>query len=507
MLWPYHFGHVQKQRLVSYFAVRQKKHPAYNIFNTSDATCWRLFYKIKNMNKAKEQKTERYERMPVVNPSAAGVDVGSSSHFVGIGQNKEDVTEFGVFTENLHALCKHLVANKITTVALESTGSYWQPLFVLLQQYNLNPILVNGKFTKNVKGRKTDVQDCQWIQKLHTMGMLEGSFLPDLFTEKVRQYYRHRQTLVDNAAGYINKMQKALRLINIRLDSVLRDVMGRSGKDIIEAILKGERDPKVLSSLAHPTVKKSKEEIIAALTGDWREEYIFELRQCYEIYQHYHKKIDECDEAIKQLLAAEIKRKQKEENLPLAKDIKIKKKKARKNEARINVQQLAVDLTGGVDISAIEGVGLGLVLCIIAETGLDLKAFPTAKHFSSWLGVAPNIKKTGGKVINSRTRNGKGRLAKAFMHSANAIGNMQKSNYLVHFFKRKERKIGRAGAITATANKLSKIIWNMLVKKQSYCPIMPQQYLDKIRKKELKNIQRKINQLNIKDNEILFAVA
>jgi len=457
------------------------------------------------MNKVKQHKTSRFERMPVVNLAAAGIDVGSRSHFVAIGQNTEDVKEFGVYTEDLQTLCKHLVASGITTVALESTGSYWQPLFVLLQQYNLDPILVNGKFTKNVKGRKTDVQDCQWIQKLHTMGMLEGSFIPDLFTEQVRQYYRHRQTLVANAASYINKMQKALRLINIRLDTALRDVMGRSGKDIIEAILKGERDAKVLASLAQPTVKTSKEEIVAALTGDWREEYIFELRQCYEIYQHYHKKIDECDEVIKQIVTAEVQRKQTEENLAKAEGVKIKKKKARKNEARINIQQLAVDLTGGVDISRIEGVGLGLVLCITSETGLDLKAFPTAKHFSSWLSVAPDIKKTGGKVINSRTRKGKGRLARALMHAANAIGNMKTGNYLAHFFKRIERRRGRPTAIIATANKLSKIIWNMLVKKQTYNPIMPKEYLDKIRKREVKNIQRKIKQLNIQEEEIVFA--
>lgn len=459
------------------------------------------------MDKVKQPKSDRFEKMPIVNFAAAGIDVGSGSHFVGIGQNKEDVKEFGVYTEELHKLCRHLVAEGRTTVALESTGSYWQPLFVLLQQYNLNPILVNGKFTKNVKGRKTDVQDCQWIQKLHTMGMLEGSFIPDLFTEKVRQYYRHRQTLVDNAASYINKMQKALRLINIRLDSVLRDVMGRSGRDIIEAILKGERNAEVLASLAQPSVKKSKEEIISALTGDWREEYIFELRQCYEIYQYFHKNIDECDEAIKQLLAAEIERKQKEENFVKAEGIKIKKKKARKNEANINLQQLAVDLTGGIDISGVEGVGLGLVLCIISETGLDLKAFPTAKHFSSWLSVAPDIKKTGGKVISSRTRKGKGRLAKAFMHAANAIGNMKTGSYLVHFFKRIQRKSDRRKAIIATANKLSKIIWNMLVKKESYNPVMPAEYLDKIRKKEVKNIQRKIRQLNIREEEILFAMS
>ena len=175
----------------------------------------------------------------------------------------------------------------------------------------------------------------------------------------MRQYYRHRQTLIDNAASYINKMQKALRLINIRLDAVLRDVMGRSGKDIIEAILNGERDAKILASLAQPTVKKSREEMIAALTGDWREEYIFELRQCYELYQYYHKKIDECDEEIKKLLTTEIQRRQKEENLAKAEGVKIKKKKARKNEARINIQQLAVDLTGGVDISSIDGVEIG----------------------------------------------------------------------------------------------------------------------------------------------------
>lgn len=331
------------------------KHPVYNIFNTSVQPVGDCFYKITDMNKVKQPKADGFERMPIVNLAAAGIDVGSSSHFVAIGQNKEDVKEFGVYTEDLHEICKYLVAAGRTTVALESTGSYWQPLFVMLQQYNLAPILVNGKFTKNVKGRKTDVKDCQWIQKLHTMGMLEGSFIPDLFTEKVRQYYRHRQTLVDSAASYINKMQKALRLINIRLDSVLRDVMGRSGKDIIEAILKGERDAKALSLLAQPSVKKTKEEIASALTGDWRQEYIFELKQCYEIYKYYHKMIDECDEAIKQLLTAEIARKQKEENLTRVENVEIKKKKVRKNEANINLQQLAVNLTGGVDISSVEG--------------------------------------------------------------------------------------------------------------------------------------------------------
>lgn len=462
------------------------------------------------MEKTKQTGTVgvKFERMPILHAHAAGIDVGSRSHFVAVGQGKEDVKEFGVYTEDLHGLCQHLIAHHVTTVALESTGSYWQPLFVLLQHYKLSPILVNGKFTKNVKGRKTDVQDCQWIQKLHTMGMLEGSFIPDLFTETVRQYYRHRDCLVGSASSYINKMQKALRLINIRLDAVLRDVMGRSGKDIIEAILKGERSAKALASLVQPGVKASPFEIESALSGDWREEYIFELRQCYELYQYYHKKIDECDEQIKKLLQEETARKQREEGLPVVVEgFKIKKKKARKNEPRINLQRLSVELTGGVDISAVEGIGLGTVLCLVSEVGLGLEAFPTAKQFAHWLHLSPDLKKTGGKVISSRTGKGKNRMAHAFMYAANAIGNMKTGGPLVHFFKRIARKKERAVAIVATARKLAVIVWNMLVKKQPYNPTQPEEYLNKIRIGQLKHLQKKIRELKILDGELTFATA
>ena len=456
------------------------------------------------MNEVKNKNPQRFATMDIIHAHAAGIDVGSRSHYVATGQGKEDVKEFGVYTQDLHLLCKHLVSNGVTTTALESTGSYWQPLFVLLQQYNLHPILVNGKFTKNVKGRKTDVSDCQWIQKLHTVGMLEGSFIPDLFTETVRQYHRHRQCLVESGASYINKMQKALRLINIRLDAVLRDVMGRSGKDIIEAILKGERNVKVLASLVQSTVKASAKEIEAALNGDWREEYIFELRHCYELYQYYHKKIDECDQEIKRLLTAEIERKQKEEGLVKPAGLKIKKKKTRKNESDINIQQLAADLTGGIDISVIDGIGLGFILCMVAETGLELTAFPTSKQFTSWLRIAPDLKKTGSKVISSKTKKGKNKLARAFMYAANAIGNKKEGDYLVGFFKRIQHKKGRLVAVVATARKLATIVWNMLVKKIAYNPVPTKENLDKIRRNQIKNIQRKIRQLDVKEGELLF---
>lgn len=456
------------------------------------------------MDKGRQKAAKKLVTLDAVNPFAAGIDVGSRSHYVALGQEEGEVQEFGVFTQDLHQICQHLLNNAVTTVALESTGSYWQPLFVMLQQYGLNPILVNGKFTKNAKGRKTDVKDCQWIQRLHTVGMPEGSFIPDLFTETVRQYYRHRQCLVESAAAYINKMQKALRLINIRLDAVLRDVMGRSGKDIIEAILNGERSAKALAALAQSTVKATSVQPEAALTGDWREEYIFELRHCYELYQYYHIKIDECDQEIKKILTMQIERKQKQAALPMTATVKIKKKKARKNEPSIDIQRLAADLSGGIDISTIEGIGLGFILCMVAETGLELDAFPTSKQFASWLRLAPNLKITGSKVISSNTKSGKNRLARAFMHSANAIGNKKSGDYLVSFFKRIQHKKGRMVAIVATARKLATIVWNMLVKKVAYSPVPTQQQAEKIRKNQLKNIQTKIRQLHVRMEELSF---
>jgi transposase len=494
--------------MIGEYPVLAGQHPVCNTFTISVATCWRLFFLNKRvMSKVNKKKTQdKFAQMPIVHLHAAGIDVGSRSHFVAVGQNKEDVKEYGVYTEDLHQLCQDLVKSGITDVALESTGSYWQPLFVLLQQYNLNPILVNGKFTKNVKGKKTDVKDSQWIQKLHTMGMLEGSFIPDLFTETVRQYNRHRECLIESAASYINKMQKALRLTNIRLDAVLRDVMGMSGKAIIEAILGGERNPAVLASLAHPSVKTPKAEIKAALTGDWREEYIFELRHCYEFYKYYHQKIDECDTEIKKLLTAEIERKQREEGLAKVADIKVKKKKVHKNSPNIDMQRTMIEMTGGIDISAIKGVGLGLLLCLIAETGIDLKAFATDKQFASWLRLSPDTKVTGGKIISDKTRKGKNRLAHAFMHCANTIGNMKEGDHLVHFFKRIARKKDRIVAMVATARKLAVIVWNMLVKKKPYNPEPPIEYLNKIRANQVKNIQRKIHQLNIKEHEFSFAI-
>jgi len=250
---------------------------------------------------------KKIEKMPVINSKAAGIDVGGKSHFAAIGQDKGDVREFGVYTEDLHKLAKWFVAEGIVSVAMESTGDYWQQLFTILQEYGLNVILVNGRFTKNVSGKKTDVKDCQWIQKLHSIGLLQGSFLPDNDVETLRIYTRHRRNLIENSANYIKRMQKSLRLMNIRLDNVIRDVTGMSGRAIISAILKGERNPKELAELADWRVKKSKDEIAKALTGNWRDEYVFELQQSYEIYEIFQDKIAETDKKIEELLIKQTK--------------------------------------------------------------------------------------------------------------------------------------------------------------------------------------------------------
>jgi transposase len=454
--------------------------------------------------RAKNYDKKSFEKMSVVNAHAAGIDVGSKSHFVSIGQEKHEVREFGCYTNDLHELCRWLKGNEIDTVALESTGSYWKSLFVLLQDYQLNPILVNGKFTKNVKGKKTDVLDCQWIQKLHTLGLLEGSFIPDLFTESIRQYSRHRQTLIENAAGYIKKMQKALRMTNIRLDIALNDIMGASGRAIINAILNGEREPEKLAALVHVGVKKSREEIVTALTGDWREEYLFELKQSYEVYQYLRSKIVECDKQIEQLLGLYISDYEKTTGEVTA-VFNGKIKAPNRNDPQINLQVLSFQLTGGIDLSAVPGIGKATLLSLLSETGVDLKVFPTARHFAGWLRLAPNNKVSGGKVISNRTGSGKNRLADALRHAANAIGNKVKEGALHHFFKRIAYKKGRLAAVTGTARKIAVIIWNMLVKRQPYQPANQSDYLLRLRDNQIKNMQKKIRQLQVMPDELIFS--
>jgi transposase len=428
--------------------------------------------------------------MQVINPLAAGIDVGSRSHFVAIGQNVEDVREFGVYTQDHEELIKWLTGHGITTIAMESTGSYWQTLFSALQRAGFEVLLVNGRQIKNVKG-KTDVKDCQWIQRLHCLGLLTGSFLPSEQVEKLRTYQRHRNWLVQQCAKMSNKMQKALRLMNVRLDVVLSDVTGKSGQLIIQAILGGNRNGEELSLLADGRVKKSKQEIAKALEGNWSEELLFELGDCYELYQVFDRRIAACDLKMESLLS-EFTRNLNHQTINKE---KLKRKTRWKNQPRFDLPLLSSNLLG-VDLFAIDGVSHNTVMTFISEVGVDIHKFRTAKQFTSWMRLAPDNKISGGKMISSRTPKGKNTLALALRNAANSIGSMKKG-VLKSFFSRIAYKKGRAAAITATARKLAVIIWNMIVKQQPFQPWNEDIYNEKIRATVIFNIKAKMKRLNL----------
>jgi len=436
--------------------------------------------------------------MNVVNPKAAGIDIGSRSHFVSIGQNAKDVREFGVYSPDHQDLIEWLMNVGIQTVAMESTGNYWQRLFSALQLAGFEVLLVNGRQIKNVKG-KTDVKDCQWIQKLHSLGLLSGSFLPSTEIEKMRNYERHRSWMVEQCAKMSNKMQKALRLMNIRLDIAISDITGKTGMAIIKAIIDGERSGEKLSMLADPRVRKSKQEIAKALQGQWDAGLLFELKDCYELYCDYQQRIMESDLQVEQLLKSLPKRDGGSKSIQRAKT----SKRPHKNQHRINIHEYSFQYLG-VDLFAIEGVKQQTIMSFLSEVGMDIVRFKTAKNFVSWLRLAPNNKISGGKTLSSRTPKGKNKMAIALRNAANTIGLMKKG-VLKRFFDRIAYKKGRAAAVTATARKLAVIIWNMVIKQQQFQPIDETSYNERIRKNVIDNINNKMRRMNLSINDLALS--
>ena len=445
---------------------------------------------------------EEHVSMKIINPNAAGIDIGSRSHWVAIGQNEKDVREFGVFNEDLYQLSEWLKRNKIQTVAMESTGTYWQSLFAVLTAEGFEVILCNGKFTKNIKGKKTDIKDCQWIQKLHSIGLLTGSFLPDEKTEKLRTICRHRANILDAAASTSKKMQKYLRLLNLRLDVVVNDICGQTGLAIIKAICNGETDPESLAKFRHYNCRKSEQEIAKALQTNGREDYLFALKQELEMYEIFQAKIKQCDQEIERILVETIDNDdEKKQHIIDAKPHKRVNKNAPKN---IDLNLFAYQYFEGVDLMAIEGMSHATVLALMSEVGLEgIKRFKTAKHFASWLRLAPNNKISGGKILSSKVPKGSSRLKIALRNAANAIGNLKDSTPLSDFFKRINFRKGRVSAISATARKLAVIIWNMVTLQIPYKNPKEYLFLDQKRKLGMiKRIQKQINKFGLSDDDL-----
>jgi transposase len=450
--------------------------------------------KAKNRN----QSTDKMISMPVVNPHAAGVDLGSKSHFVCVSQ--DNVMEFGVFTDDLHAIAMHLKKHEVQTIAIESTGFYWRPLYLLLLDYGFKVVLVNARHLKNVKGHKTDVVDCKWLQLLHSIGLLSNSFQPDTFTHELRVLTRHRKSMIEDASRFISKMNKVLVLMNIQLHAVLRDITGESGLKVIEAILQGERDAKKLSELVSLRAKAKREDIEKALVGDFREEYLFELTHCYQLYNYYWQKIKETDKQIEELLKGKV------EDMPDNPDYRApKNKQYQKNDPTFNVGRYANRISGGVELLQINGVGSSTLLTLLSETGFDLSKFKTAKHFASWLGFTPNRKITGGKVMSSHTRKKTNPLAKVIRDAANAAGNSK--SRLGDFFRRLAYRKGRMVAIIATARKIAVIIYKMLMEGKEFFYEYALNETQHVKTAKLRNIVKTLKNYNISKNELELAMA
>lgn len=443
--------------------------------------------------------------MEIVNPQAAGVDVGSRSHWVAIGQHEKDVREFGVFNQDLFEMAQWLKENKIKTVAMESTGTYWQNLHAVLIAKGFHVILCNGKFTKNIKGKKTDIKDCQWIQKLHSLGLLSGSFLPDEKTEQLRTYTRHRANMLNNSASTSKKMQKYLRLLNFRLDVVVNDICGLTGLLIIRAICEGETNPQKLASLRHGNCRKSESEIALALQSNGRKDYLFALKQELENYDHLQNKIAECDKMIEQMLNEIINNDDNKKQHHI--DPKPHKRINKNTPKDIDLNLKSYQMFEGTDLLAIEGMSYSTILSLMSEVGSEgIKKFTSAKHFCSWLRLAPNNKVSGGKLLSSKIPKGSSRLKIALRNAANAIGNLKDSTPLRDFFHRINFRKGRVSAISATARKLAVIIWNMVVKNVPYINPEGYLYLDQKRKLAVKKrIQNQINKFGLTKEDIDFA--
>ena len=398
-------------------------------------------------------------------PQAAAIDVGATSHWVAVPPEgrAESVREFGVFTADLYAIAEWLQQCGVKRVALESTGVYWIPLFEVLEEKGLEVRLVDARKVQNVSGRKSDLLDCQWLRQLHSYGLLAGAFRPAAEVLPLRAYLRQRQMLVQYAAKHIQHMQKALQQMNVRLDNVVTDLTGLTGMRIIKAILAGERDAKKLvEENRHGGCHTSAEVMMQSLVGNYRAEHLFALQQAVELYEEYRTRITACEKAIEEYLQtlAPVT----EQPLPENPGGKGTKKAAEfAFEVRAEMYRQV-----GVDLFRVPGFNEETVLRLLAETGRDLTRWPSEKHFASWLSLCPGTKKSGGKVLSSRTQPNRNRAAEALRRAAVSAGRTETE--LGAYFRRKRAQKGPAAAVTATAHKLAKLYYVLVKEQKEYEP-------------------------------------
>lgn len=435
---------------------------------------------------------ERLEELACVHPNAAGLDIGSEEIVVAVPPDRDPqpVRVFRTFTPDLHALIAWLIACRIDTVAMESTGVFWVPIYGLLERHGVVPYLVNARHIKTVPGRKSDWNDAQWLQKLHALGLLRASFRPDAQMVTLRTLARYRAELIERRAPHISHMQQALKQMNIQLNVVLSDITGVSGLAILRAIVAGERDPARLAELRNPGCKASVAEITKALTGNWQAAQLFILQQSLELFDYYTAKVAVCDAELEQQYQAMESR--GEEDAPLLDLPRAKPGSKSKNEPTFNVRaQMARIL--GVDLVAVMGLSASSVQTIISEIGTDMSKFPSVKHFCSWLGLAPRNDISGGKVLRSRTIKVRSRANQAFRDAAASVG--RSDSAIGAYYRAMRARLGPQQAIVATAHKIARIVYHLLTTHEPYREEHAAEYEQKQRERELKHLQRRAQKL------------
>jgi transposase len=434
-----------------------------------------------------------WKELEVMHPDAAGIDIGGKEHWVAISPERDEqpVRSFDCFTSDLERMADWLAAHGVRSVAMQSTGVYWMPVFEILQQRGMEVYLVNARHTKNLPGRKSDIAECQWLLKLHTFGLLNNSFQPSDEVRAMRTLWRHRGGLVAQASSAIQRMQKALIEMNIQLRNVLSDLSGVSGMAILQAILGGERTPRKLAALADPQVKASKAVIAKSLQGNWRPELLFVLGQEMEYYQRCKDQIAACDQQLQHHL------KEMESKVDLTKQPigpRPKGKRARGNAPKFDVRTELYRLTG-VDWSQVDGIDVQVAQTVIAEVGLNLQAFPSEKHFTNWLGLCPTNETSGGKVLKRRTPKVVNRAKVAFRQAASTL--LKSKSYLGAQYRRLRTRLGAAKAITAMARKLACLFYRLLTKGQQYVDKGAEYYEGRHREQQIRSVLRRAQQLGL----------
>ncbi len=445
------------------------------------------------MNHKGKEVAVSMDTMSLMHANAAGLDIGSEEIWacVPADRDAQPVRKFGTYTPDLHELAHWLKKCSIDTVAMESTGVYWIPAYEILEAEGFKVYLVNARHLKNVPGRKSDVEDCQWIQRLHSYGLLNGSFRPDGEMCVLRAYLRHRAGLIEHRAPHIQHMQKALLQMNVQLTQVLSDITGVTGMAIIREIVAGNHDPVKLAQLRDPRCAKPESEIAKALTGNYRAEHLFALKQALALYDAYTEKIAECDEEIERQFSV-VKPIHDDDLPPL--DTSDKRNTHSKNMPSYDVRTMLYEILG-VDLVAIPGLNDTTAQTIIAEIGTDMSCWPSVKHFCYWLGLAPHNDISGGKVLRSRILKTHNRAGQAFRLAAQAVGKTQSS--FGAFFRQMRSKKGPKQATVATAHKIARTFYFMLKYRKPFHNVTSQEYDQLHRQREIYRLQKRAAKLGL----------